>query len=138
MVGDALTLPFPDERFDTVVSFAVLHHIPSRAYRIQFLREAARVTKPKGMIILTAWNVWRAKPWVVITFGLKKIFGLTRTDLGDAIIGFNNEKNVRFVHALTKREIRSLAREAGLTIERLERIRRPSGEENFFAIFRKR
>ena len=134
VVGDALALPFADKSFDVVVSFAVLHHIPSHAYRVEFLREMARVVKPESLIVLTAWNVWRARPWTILLFAFKKLSGLTRLDFGDAIIGFNTKKNVRFVHALTAREIRSLAEEAGLTVKRLEKIRRPSGEENFFAI----
>lgn len=138
LIGDALALSFHDKSFDTTVSFAVLHHIPSRAYRIQFLREASRVTKPGGMIIITAWNVWRAKPAVVILSALKKLFFLTHLDFGDTMLDFNNEKNARFAHAFTSSELRSLAREAGLTIERLEKIRRPSGEENFFMILRKK
>lgn len=136
VVGDALALPFPDHSFDNTVSFAVLHHIPSRAYRVQFLREAARVTKSGGIIILTAWNVWHSRPKVILKFALKKLLGGAHTDFGDAILDFGTEKNARYVHALSMREIRSLAREAGLTIERLEKIRRPSGEENFFVMLR--
>lgn len=134
VVGDALTLPFPDHSFDIAVSFAVLHHIPSRAYRVQFLREATRVVKPGGLIIVTAWNVWHSKPRAIISTIGKKFLGMTRLDFGDAFIGFGKQKNARFVHALTRHEIRSLAREAKLTIERLNIIRRPFGEENFFMV----
>ena len=136
VVGNALALPFSDRSFDNVVSFAVLHHIPSREYRVQFLREAARVTKPGGFIILTAWNVWHSRPRIVLEFALKKLLSDTHTDFGDAILDFGKEKNARYVHALSMREIRSLVREAGLTLERLEKIRRPSGEENFFVMLR--
>jgi|SRR3989344_538567 len=136
VVGDALKLPFPDHTFDNTVSFAVLHHIPSRAYRVQFLREAARVTKPGGFIILTAWNVWHSRPRIVLEFALKKLLGGTHTDFGDAILDFGKEKNARYVHAFSMRKIRSLAHEAGLAIERLEKIRRPSGEENFLLMLR--
>ena len=135
--GNALALSFPDKTFDTVVSFAVFHHIPSRAYRIQFLREAARVAKPGAFIIITAWNVWRARPTTIIKFALQKFFSPVRFDFGDVLLNFNNEKNARYVHALTISEIRSLAEEAGLAVDRLEKIRRPSGEENFFILLRK-
>jgi SAM-dependent methyltransferase len=135
--GNALALPFLDKTFDTVVSFAVFHHIPSRPYRIQFLREAARVAKPGALIVITAWNVWNVRPTTIIKFALKKFFSPVRFDFGDVLLNFNNEKNARYVHALTMSEIHSLTMEAGLTVERLEKIRRPSGEENFFILLRK-
>lgn len=136
IVGDALALPFPDHSFDNTVSFAVIHHIPSRKYRVQFLNEASRVTKPGGLIIITAWNVWRAKPWIILQYAIKKILGLTHIDFGDAFLGFGKEKNARYVHALSKRELFSLAKEAGLSVEKFDTIRRPSGEENFFMILK--
>jgi len=48
LVADALNLPFENENFDIVVSFAVLHHIPSQALREKFISEAARVLKKDG------------------------------------------------------------------------------------------
>ncbi len=136
-VGDALALPFSDHSFETVVSFAVLHHIPSCAYRVQFLREMARVVKPGSLIILTVWNVWHSKPRIILEHAFKKITGRSRLDFGDAFLKFGKEKNARYVHALSQRELSSLAREAGLTIEKMEVIRRPSGEENFLMILKK-
>ena len=136
VVGNALALSFPDHSFDIAVSFAVLHHIPSHAYRVQFLREAGRVVKPGGLIVITAWNVWRAKPRIILKYAFKKICKLSRLDFGDAFLGFGKEKNARFVHALSKHELFSLAREAGLTVEKFDIIRRPFGEENFFMILR--
>lgn len=136
-VSDALTLPFLDHSFDMVVSFAVLHHIPSRAYRVQTLREMARVAKPGAPIVLTAWNVWHSKPRAIILAAIKKLFGLTHLDLGDAFLDFGNKQNVRYVHALTRRKIRSLACEAGLAVKELRIIRRPSGEENFFMVLQR-
>jgi ubiquinone/menaquinone biosynthesis C-methylase UbiE len=38
-VADALNLPFSDNFFDKVYSIAVLHHIPSTEFRLQFLKE---------------------------------------------------------------------------------------------------
>lgn len=136
VVGDALALPFPDNSFDAVVSFAVIHHIPSKEYRMQFFRELTRVTKPSGLIVVTAWNVWHSKPIAVLSFIFKKLIGLTHLDFGDAFLDFGKEKNARYVHAFSKREFISLARKTGLTIEKCDVIRRPSGEENFFALFR--
>jgi SAM-dependent methyltransferase len=44
-VADAEHLPFPDNTFDVVYSYGVLHHSPDTA---QCLREARRVLKPGG------------------------------------------------------------------------------------------
>jgi ubiquinone/menaquinone biosynthesis C-methylase UbiE len=44
-VADALDLPFNDNSFDKVYSIAVLHNVPSKELRAQFLKEAHRVLK---------------------------------------------------------------------------------------------
>lgn len=44
---DAKTLPYPDERFDGVVSNSIVHHIPEPA---EALAEAVRVTRPAGLL----------------------------------------------------------------------------------------
>jgi len=45
--GDATSLPFPDGRFDLVMSIGVLHHVPGVE---RACREAVRVTKPGGSL----------------------------------------------------------------------------------------
>jgi ubiquinone/menaquinone biosynthesis C-methylase UbiE len=52
-VADVHRLPFPDARFDTVVSSSSLHHWsrPERA-----LRELARVTRRGGRLVITDWT----------------------------------------------------------------------------------
>jgi ubiquinone/menaquinone biosynthesis C-methylase UbiE len=44
---DAKALPFADARFDVVMSNSIIHHIPEPMHS---LREAARVTKPGGLL----------------------------------------------------------------------------------------
>lgn len=45
--GDACALPLPDASFDRVLAVECIFHFPSRA---KFLREAARVLKPGGLL----------------------------------------------------------------------------------------
>jgi SAM-dependent methyltransferase len=46
--GDATDMPFPDESFSAVVSFTMLHHVPSIALQDRLLGEAQRVLRPGG------------------------------------------------------------------------------------------
>jgi SAM-dependent methyltransferase len=47
--GDATAMPFPDGRFSAVLSFTMLHHIPSRTLQDRLFGEVARVLRPGGV-----------------------------------------------------------------------------------------
>ncbi len=109
MVGDALDLPFGNEEFDLVISFAVVHHIPSRDNREKFFVEAARVLKNNGDFFVTTWNIFQPRYKKYIWENrLKKI--TLRSDLGwnDAWIPFGNGKILRYIHGFTPSEMRKL------------------------------
>lgn len=48
--GDATRMPYPDGVFDTVVSFTMLHHVPSATAQHQILAEVLRVLRPGGTL----------------------------------------------------------------------------------------
>ncbi len=50
-LGDATNLPFPDESFDAVGSFTMLHHVPTPSLQNRILAEAFRVLRPGGLLI---------------------------------------------------------------------------------------
>lgn len=50
VAGDAVALPFPDATFDAVLAIECAFHFPSRK---QFLREARRVTRPGGRVVIS-------------------------------------------------------------------------------------
>lgn len=54
-IGNLCTLPFESERFDLTYSFKVLAHVPDID---SALREAARVTRPGGHLLLEFYNPW--------------------------------------------------------------------------------
>jgi ubiquinone/menaquinone biosynthesis C-methylase UbiE len=51
VVGDAVSLGYPDESFDSVGCFTMLHHVPTLAQQNRVLAEAFRVLRPGGVLI---------------------------------------------------------------------------------------
>lgn len=138
-LGDATALPFPDESFDIAYSFAVIHHIPSSALRKKFAAEAARVLTPGGMLIVTAWDLWSPRHFLkFLQSGIKSIFELSPLDIGDAWLTFGKEKQKRYLHAFTVRELEGLLTQNDFTIVGTEVIKRKSGEKNIVTIARKK
>jgi SAM-dependent methyltransferase len=54
-IGSVCDLPFEDEEFDLTYSFKVLAHVPDIDAAI---REATRVTRPGGHLLLEFYNPW--------------------------------------------------------------------------------
>jgi SAM-dependent methyltransferase len=51
VVGDATRTDWPDETFDCVGSFTMLHHVPTAALQNKIFSEAFRLLKPGGALI---------------------------------------------------------------------------------------
>jgi ubiquinone/menaquinone biosynthesis C-methylase UbiE len=51
VTGDATNLPYPDESFDSVGTFTMLHHVPTQALQDRVLAEALRVLRPGGWLV---------------------------------------------------------------------------------------
>lgn len=54
-VADVLRLPYRDATLDDVICVAVLHHLASVERRLAAVTELARVVRPGGRILITAW-----------------------------------------------------------------------------------
>ncbi|HEU5215050.1 MAG TPA: class I SAM-dependent methyltransferase [Gaiellaceae bacterium] len=50
-VGDSTAAPFPDESFDSVGCFTMLHHVPTAGGQFRTLCEAFRVLRPGGALV---------------------------------------------------------------------------------------
>ena len=47
--GDATAMEFPDDSFDSALSFTMLHHVPSAVLQDRLLAETCRVLRPGAM-----------------------------------------------------------------------------------------
>lgn len=116
IVGDALALPFGNESFSTVASFAVLHHITPRSNRQQFFAEIARVLTPGGRAFVTVWNLHQPK---YMQYFRKQYFTKVLNTFhspfnpafafSDCLIPFGEHKTLRYVHGFTPNELERLA-----------------------------
>ncbi len=136
--ANALSLPFKDNSFDVIFSIAVLHHIPSKENRLLFISEVNRVLKPEGIFIVTTWNTlnWKFAKKHLIYF-LKKIFGYSKLDFGDIILTFGKNKRKRYIHSLTKKELKKIITKNNFVDISIKKIKRKSGHSNFISISKK-
>lgn len=51
VTGDATRLAWDDGSFDSVASFTMLHHVPTRRAQDRILAEALRVLRPGGVLV---------------------------------------------------------------------------------------
>jgi ubiquinone/menaquinone biosynthesis C-methylase UbiE len=78
----ALNLPYPDDTFDIVYSFGVLHHIPDVDTAVGEIR---RVLKPGGRLVIMLYNrrsinymveIRHLRKWGVEILGLPRMLGI--------------------------------------------------------------
>ena len=137
-VGDALNLPFPENFFDKVYSIATLHHIPSKEFRLQFLKEIKRILKPEGLLILTVWRFHQLKEtYLLFKYTILKLFRKTKLDWKD-IFEFWGKKIERYYHWFSENELKNLVKEANFKIEKIEFVKNKRGNrQNIYLIARK-
>ena len=51
VAGDATRLDYPDDHFDSVGCFTMLHHVPTARLQNALLAEARRVLRPGGVLV---------------------------------------------------------------------------------------
>jgi len=69
VTGDGRRLPYVDGAFDAVVSSMVLHNIPDSVGRARIIREAARVLRPGGQLVVV--DMLRTAEYVAVLRALR-------------------------------------------------------------------
>jgi SAM-dependent methyltransferase len=122
MWGDVTTPDWdtglPGAPFDFIFCFAVIHHIPSVALRIQLLEKVHALLAPNGRFAHSNWQFLesprlraRIQPWEKI--------GLTDSDVdeGDYLLDWRRGgEGLRYVHHFNGSELQSLATKTGFRV----------------------
>ena len=111
-VGQATELSFKNEEFDFVISFATLHHIPSRELQEKFFEEIKRVSKPNAKIKIIVWNLY--SEWTNKRFDIEN--KLKGKKGGEVFIPWKATQGKiinRFIYQFSKEELLSLAENTG-------------------------
>ena len=144
LVSNVLKLPFSESSFDSIVSLAVFHHIPSEQFRQDFFQEIKRVLKNNGFLILTTWNLWQNPKavWLLFKYTFLKILGKSELDFFDIFYPWKNSRGElignRYLHFSTKKELKKLAEKAGFDIITASILQRSQKYSNIYLIAKKK
>ncbi|MFZ6036515.1 MAG: methyltransferase domain-containing protein [Patescibacteria group bacterium] len=121
LVSEATQLLFSDGQFDVVCSIATLHHIPSRELRAKAIREAVRVLKPGGYLLITEWNLWHPQWWKLLAhYSWRKFTGQSDLDWGDVEKPWKDARGtvqgMRYLHPFSRRQMARLCTDQGCTL----------------------
>lgn len=116
-LGDQLNIPLPDGHADILFNIRAFHHIPSKKLQLKALQEMKRVLKDDGILVVTVWNLWNKKQSKhLIKAILRSIFTLGQYHYNDTFIPWGKQKEARYYHAFTSKELKKLFHQVGLQI----------------------
>ena len=115
LIGNILDLDELKEKYDLVISVAVLHHLPSFKLRQHALLQMLNATKDGGSVIFSVWRLWNNQKYrpLLLQNIWKKITGRYDLEIGDLLFHWKKGNSQRYYHAFTKRELKKLIRTTG-------------------------
>lgn len=111
-------------RYDGILAFAVLHHIPGEEQRLQLIKRVHDLLRPGGMFIHSEWQfqfseklMKRRLSWEFIGLSNEDVEpGDTLMDWRYALEDQKERVGYRYVHLFTRAELAELAEAAGFRI----------------------
>lgn len=117
---NGIHLPFKQETFDHIFAIGVIHHIPGKELRKEWLEELRRVLKPNGHLTITAWaNLKQQYRTQQIQNNLKILIRRTNLDWNSLWIPWKKDQEtpqLRYYHIFTKRSLRNSLEKNGFLV----------------------
>jgi SAM-dependent methyltransferase len=105
-------------QFNTILAFAILHHIPGVPARTIILKKIRSLLQPDGRFIHSEWQFLnnprlrlRIQPWEMVSLSQQEV------DPGDYLLDWRQGgRGLRYVHHFSESELAELADECGFSI----------------------
>ena len=115
---------FADKKYDGVLAFASLHHIPGRENHLRIFRQVRQLLKPGGRFIFSVWQfqnspklLKRVQPWSLAGIDEKTLeAGDTLLDWRFALPENTDQRGLRYVHRFSEAELDRIAAESGFRL----------------------
>jgi tRNA (uracil-5-)-methyltransferase TRM9 len=110
--------------YDTVMAFAVFHHLPGIQQRLEILKKVRTLLKPTGRFIHSEWQFQHSAKWMARRVAWDSA-GVDQVQLeeGDTILdwrhvlpGEADRVGLRYVHLFNEDELTSLAKHSGFKV----------------------
>ncbi len=137
------SVDWPQARYDVVVAFGLLHHVPSRVARAALVARMADRVAPGGLLALTAWRFADGArfeshrvPWAAYNEGAAEPIDTSELEAGDCLLRFGAEPGPpRYCHAIDDAETAGWSEAARLTLVDDFRSDGRSGDLNRYVVF---
>ncbi len=115
---------FVAKKFDGVLAFASLHHIPGRENHLRIFRQVYNLLRPGGRFIFSVWQfqnspklMQRVQPWSAAGIDPDVLeSGDTLLDWRYALPDNESRIGLRYVHLFSESELEELAAESGFVV----------------------
>ncbi|MBK8257335.1 MAG: methyltransferase domain-containing protein [Polyangiaceae bacterium] len=123
--ADACALPIRDGAFDRVLSVGMLQHLPTETHRARAVGGMARAIRPGGRFVLQARHWSKAHAFYETRHDSKWARSVAQALIGNASGSIELKRTAHYadgtvlLYNTTGDELRSMAQEAGISVERV-------------------
>lgn len=127
---DIVTAPLPDETYDLVVLFGVIHHIPSLENRQKFIQALARRVHAGGLLVFASWRFYEYERFRNRLVDWDETIAVEKNDY--LLDWRRGERALRYCHYVDDAELDSLVASTQMT--EIERYR-ADGRDNKMNVY---